>query len=431
MATNERDHASELAAPGVWRKSMWASWGAGLVLSAALLASGCAEGTTAARCGGAAVSDPDAGQTPTGGGIIQGRDLDCVDLQIHKRVSRAGDDGQFEPVGPGSDIDEVFTFELRERAADGSVVYRVTSDDVNARVERQDWWVKELSIDGYELVGVRLAASEEQCASLAESELAPLDQGAVHLSATDFDAHGDIVHLCVYNRATGTNGNGDGARLTIQKATDGDLTQPFAFTILDADGAPIPPEFTLVHGETESRSLSGRLYVAEAKVTVHDASTKHGPEWELERVDCTSDRGQALEPGVVDEADRWLVEVTVAEDEHLTCVFHNRVSTGDGGDGEWCSPGFFRNHPAEAALAAAAGGFTMDDAYSSFFSTPPPRSPSGVRDEAPVDPSLSVALEHPEWYGGETLEAIADLLSDAHPAVDFTGTRPDGRCPLE
>jgi hypothetical protein len=39
-------------------------------------------------------------------------------------------------------------------------------------------------------------------------------------------------------------------------------------------------------------------------------------------------------------------------------------------------------------------------------------------------------ISTPQCYGGEAANAVADILSAAHPDVDFYGTRVEGSCPL-
>jgi hypothetical protein len=97
---------------------------------------------------------------------------------------------------------------------------------------------------------------------------------------------------------------------------------------------------------------------------------------------------------------------------------------------EWCSPGYWRNHLDEAAVAAAAGEFQLTDTYASHFGAAPPRTRQGVRQNAPTNPSLLQVLQNPQWYGGDAFNNVGDLLSDAHPDVDFSGERVEDSCPL-
>jgi hypothetical protein len=99
----------------------------------------------------------------------------------------------------------------------------------------------------------------------------------------------------------------------------------------------------------------------------------------------------------------------------------------------WCSPGYWKNHPDEANVAAEACGLNMDETtYSSQFDAAPPRSPKGVRDNASTDPTLRLVLNNPQWYGGDAANNVGDLLSDCHPGVDFEpgDERVEDSCPL-
>jgi hypothetical protein len=127
--------------------------------------------------------------------------------------------------------------------------------------------------------------------------------------------------------------------------------------------------------------------------------------------------------------------VTVTEPVEGKDVSHfslNFVRDEEEEKGEWCSPGYWRNHLEEASIAAAACGppRTLDNKYSDVFGAQPPRSPSGVRDNAPTDPTLLQVLQNPQWYGGAAFNNVGDLLSLCHPDVNFTGERVEDSCPL-
>ncbi|MCX5557275.1 hypothetical protein [Streptomyces sp. NBC_00038] len=96
------------------------------------------------------------------------------------------------------------------------------------------------------------------------------------------------------------------------------------------------------------------------------------------------------------------------------------------GDAQWCSPGFWKNHYPEAW---GPTGLTGNEKYSAFFQQAPPRSPKGISDKAQVDPTIYEVVANPQWYGGGATEDVADLLSDRHPGINFTGFRVDN-CPL-
>jgi hypothetical protein len=94
--------------------------------------------------------------------------------------------------------------------------------------------------------------------------------------------------------------------------------------------------------------------------------------------------------------------------------------------GEWCSPGYWKNHPD----AWAATGISPTALYSDYFGAPT-RSPKGRSDGAPTNPTLSEVVENPQWYGGDAANNVGDLLSEAHPDVDFeSGDERVENCPL-
>jgi hypothetical protein len=76
--------------------------------------------------------------------------------------------------------------------------------------------------------------------------------------------------------------------------------------------------------------------------------------------------------------------------------------------GQWCSPGFWRNSPIQAAAVAGSvdWGFL----------------PDGV--------TYLDVLNSPQTYGGELFNLVGDALSTAHPDVNFLGERVEDSCPL-
>jgi hypothetical protein len=87
----------------------------------------------------------------------------------------------------------------------------------------------------------------------------------------------------------------------------------------------------------------------------------------------------------------------------------------------WCSPGFWKNNP----NAVAATGVDMSQKYLPLGG-PALNSKPGFT----TDPTLDEVLHTPNVYGGEAGNYVADLLSTAHPLVNFTGTRVEDSCPL-
>ncbi len=95
---------------------------------------------------------------------------------------------------------------------------------------------------------------------------------------------------------------------------------------------------------------------------------------------------------------------------------------------QWCSPGYWRQPQHLGSWEAT--GYNMSDLYSAVFGAAPARNRQGVTNNAPVDPTLLEVLSYPQYYGGDAFNAVGDLLSDAHPDVNFTGERVEDSCPL-
>jgi hypothetical protein len=81
-------------------------------------------------------------------------------------------------------------------------------------------------------------------------------------------------------------------------------------------------------------------------------------------------------------------------------------------DGEWCSPGFWRNH---------------QDLWQSYWNV----SYNDVTDgeDFEDDPTLLEVIENPQMYGGTATNLAADYIS-TQLGLNFTGERVDN-CPLE
>jgi hypothetical protein len=99
---------------------------------------------------------------------------------------------------------------------------------------------------------------------------------------------------------------------------------------------------------------------------------------------------------------------------------------------EWCSPGFWSQNPIAAAEAAAAGGFSLDDLYSDFFDPILGLNEKQLAKQGlTTEPTLWEVLSYPQVYGGEAFNNVGDLLSDAHPDVNFAyDYRVEDSCPL-
>jgi hypothetical protein len=103
-----------------------------------------------------------------------------------------------------------------------------------------------------------------------------------------------------------------------------------------------------------------------------------------------------------------------------------------GNDGEWCSPGYWRQpqHLGSWLLT----GYKPEDLYVDKIGPLPTainRKPKECTvSAAPASPTLGQVLRLPQCYGGDAFNAVGDLLSAAHPDVNFTGERVEDRCPL-
>jgi hypothetical protein len=90
--------------------------------------------------------------------------------------------------------------------------------------------------------------------------------------------------------------------------------------------------------------------------------------------------------------------------------------------GNWCSPGFWKNNPG----AVAETGVDMSQSYNALFDP----DVDGTSKGGVANPTLQQVLDSPQFYGGEAFNNVGDLLSAAHPDVNFTGERVEDSCPL-
>ncbi|PKO08138.1 MAG: hypothetical protein CVU40_16935 [Chloroflexi bacterium HGW-Chloroflexi-2] len=97
-------------------------------------------------------------------------------------------------------------------------------------------------------------------------------------------------------------------------------------------------------------------------------------------------------------------------------------------EGEWCSPGYWRQP--QHLDSWAVTGYSPTDSFSSIFGYEPTLSKLGVTNGATANPTLWEVLQAPQFYGGDAFNAVGDLLSRAHPDVNFQGTRVPDSCPL-
>jgi hypothetical protein len=92
---------------------------------------------------------------------------------------------------------------------------------------------------------------------------------------------------------------------------------------------------------------------------------------------------------------------------------------------QWCSPGYWKNHP--AAWAPLAPAITMATPYDGPIKYDAKKC---ARNGAPSNPTLFDVISNPQCYGGEAANAVADMLSAAHPGISYYGVRVEGSCPL-
>ena len=96
--------------------------------------------------------------------------------------------------------------------------------------------------------------------------------------------------------------------------------------------------------------------------------------------------------------------------------------------GQWCSPGYWRQD--QHLWAWEATGYSPDELFYDVFGYYPPLSKLGQGAGATTNPTLWEVLQSPQYYGGDAFNVVGDLLSEAHPDVNFTGERVEDSCPL-
>jgi hypothetical protein len=96
--------------------------------------------------------------------------------------------------------------------------------------------------------------------------------------------------------------------------------------------------------------------------------------------------------------------------------------------GEWCSPGYWRQPHHLSSWEAT--GYSPDDLFYDALGYYPTLSKKGTEDGATTNPTLWEVLQSPQWYGGDAFNAVGDLLSEAHPDINFLGIRVEDSCPL-
>jgi hypothetical protein len=96
-------------------------------------------------------------------------------------------------------------------------------------------------------------------------------------------------------------------------------------------------------------------------------------------------------------------------------------------ESQWCSPGYWRQ---PKHLSSWPATIKPTDLFKTYFNYSPARSKLGVTKGAPTHPTLMQVLQFPQYYGGDAFNKVGDLLSTAHPGVNFSGVRTPNSCPL-
>jgi hypothetical protein len=130
----------------------------------------------------------------------------------------------------------------------------------------------------------------------------------------------------------------------------------------------------------------------------------------------TADSGLASPPVGAQQNPAGLSNLTFCTDD-----------PGEEDEGEWCSPGYWRQ--AHHLESWAATGISPDELYSAHFGAVT-LGKKAQKDGAPLNPTLWEVLQSPQWYGGGAFNNVGDLLSGAHPDVNFLGERVEDSCPL-
>jgi hypothetical protein len=101
-------------------------------------------------------------------------------------------------------------------------------------------------------------------------------------------------------------------------------------------------------------------------------------------------------------------------------ISHYSYSEGPCGEEEtaqWCSPGYWRQEQHLGSWDAT--GYSPTDKYNAIFGA-----------NLDGDPTLWDVLQSPNTYGGNAFNKVGDLLSEAHPDINFQGERVEDSCPL-
>jgi hypothetical protein len=232
----------------------------------------------------------------------------------------------------------------------------------------------------------------------------------VSVGGASFKAHyaGDSV----YNAD-----DGDCEQLTVEKASPNISTTPSAGGDI---GVVLNDTATLTGGNSPTGSVTFKLFPPS------DATCSGTPVY----TEVDPSAPYATSPGytsLVAGTYRWTADYAGDANNNADssgCQDEQVVVTQP--SGEWCSPGYWRNH----LDAWVATGISTSALYSAYFD-PVVVTKKGQKDNAPANPTLLEVVQHPQWYGGEAFNNVGDLLSEAHPDVNFVegGERVEN-CPL-
>jgi predicted ribosomally synthesized peptide with SipW-like signal peptide len=95
---------------------------------------------------------------------------------------------------------------------------------------------------------------------------------------------------------------------------------------------------------------------------------------------------------------------------------------------QWCSPGYWRQTHHLASWDAT--GYSPNSLFSEAIGYFPTLSTPGIKNNASPNPTLLYLLNNNNYYSGADFNAVGDLLSTAHPDVNFLGERVEDSCPL-
>jgi hypothetical protein len=133
---------------------------------------------------------------------------------------------------------------------------------------------------------------------------------------------------------------------------------------------------------------------------------------------------------IIDLVDDPQEEYTFSHQRHAISHFVVYYVKSDIPDqGVWCSPGYWRNADDKAwEDAGISKDYKYLDPTEWAIWAVTPANLKGT--SAANDPTLYQVLLNPNVYGGAAFNSVGDLLSAAHPDVDFMGERVADSCPI-